>query len=354
MRRHRVPELEVEFIDRDSEFKNILELPNGRISIIVGPRGCGKTELAKEIIYTLSEDENSIVTLIQYRENQTYILSNSIKDIKQALEKVYETIRDLSGITGLIVSFLIDFSKILYRFIESRKMLKKNIIIIVDEFREIYREDVRQVLEVEANIVRDLAMKFREHGGKLNIIFMTSDSTAMDLLNIIGSKVDWYLIWNLDKNSTYTLLSLVKCSENFDIIWLLTSGNPREISILKMFNWDVRRWLIDKVSLVIKAILDYSRICNRDVIDVMRDLSRFLDDIDSILLSRIYDVFVRYNVVMPLDSRLKMLGKFEHSCDKCVSDFLVFQEGVYYYVLRAIVERGSLKIGPDSVLRLLS
>jgi len=72
------------------------------------------------------------------------------------------------------------------------------------------------------------------------------------------------------------------------------------------------------------------------------------------LLSRAYDFFTKYSIVMPFDSRLRILGKFEHSCDRCVDDFLVFQEGVYYYVLRSIVEYSSVKIDPDSVLRLMS
>jgi len=232
MKRHKVPELEVEFINREIEFKNILELPNGRISIIVGPEGCGKTELAKEIVYTFSEDKSKIVTLLQYRQNQTYILSNSIREIRQILEELYQIIKDFSGIIGIIVNLLIDFAKILYKLVENKKILKKDLIIIIDEFRNIYGEDVRQVLEVESNIVRDLAAMFREYGGKLSIIFMTSDATAIDLLNIVGSKVDWYLMWNLDKESTFKLLDLVNCCENFDIIWLLTSGNPREISNL--------------------------------------------------------------------------------------------------------------------------
>ena len=354
MRRHKVPELEVEFVNREIEFKNILELPNGRISIIVGPKGCGKTELAKEIVYTFSEDKSKIITLLQYRQNQTYILSNSIREIRQILQELYQIIKDFSGIIGIIVNLLIDFAKILYRLVENKKILKKDLIIIIDEFREIYGEDVRQVLEVESNIVRDLAMMFREYGGRLRIIFMTSDATAIDLLNIVGSKVDWYLMWNLDKESTFKLLDLVNCCENFDIIWLLTSGNPREISILKLFRWDVRRWLADKIGLVVKSILDYSRTCNKDVSDIIREISRFLDDVDSILLSRVYDFFTKYNIVMPFDSRLRFLGKFEHSCDRCVGDFLVFQEGVYYYVLRSIVEYCSVKIDPDSVLRLVS
>ncbi|NPB01010.1 MAG: AAA family ATPase [Crenarchaeota archaeon] len=175
MRRHIVPELEI-------EFNKILSLEEGKTHIITGPRGCGKTELAREIEYTLENDEKHSIILITYETDKTNITVTSRRTIRELTKKLKNVIREEPY--GIIIKTILDIVEIVSEILKIRELVRRRIIIIVDEFRNMYREDkARQMLEVEANRIRYINKELREQGGSIKLILITSDATLMKNLH---------------------------------------------------------------------------------------------------------------------------------------------------------------------------
>ncbi len=81
------PELYVNFIDREYEIEKITKLVNGRLHVIAGPRGCGKTELFKALTYALRQVEDKekynivFIVLRQIKQEYTQIVKRYLNSL---------------------------------------------------------------------------------------------------------------------------------------------------------------------------------------------------------------------------------------------------------------------------------
>ncbi len=346
LKRHIVPELNIKFIDREVEASKILEMTRGRVHVIVGPRGCGKTELFKEILYSLKDSERFYPILITYNVDSTKIYLPDLELLRRTLiERISKIVQDISGLVGALFTTFIRVGGFIIEILRFREIYGKDIVIIVDEFRNVYPGDYsRQFLDVMANDVRDLDMKLMEKNGSIRLILSTSDATASELRGKVGVKVDWYIMWNLDKKGTFDLLSDVKCPIDFELVWKITGGNPREVALLKRLEWDVKKWIIMKIADVINALVDYCQSEGENLNDTLRSIK---NNFDNIYLLKVWKYLLKYNIVMYVDSRFEKISNVPDS------GFFLFQVPIYGMILRSIVEKGSINVDPVDVLRIL-
>lgn len=329
MRRHIVPELEIEFVNREEEFNKILSLEEGKIHIITGPRGCGKTELAREVEYTLENDEKHSIILITYETDKTNITVTPRKTIKENSK--------------------IDIVEIISEILKIRELVRRRIIIIVDEFRNIYRDDrARQMLEVEANRIRYINKELREQGGSIKLILITSDATVTYLRNIVGTKVQWYIMWNLDEKPTYEVLQKLKCPIDHYMTWKLTGGNLREIAIIKSYNWNLEKWIRIKISELITCLREYSQSENRNLISIIKEIE---GNVDELSWRKIWTYLLKNNIVIEIDDRFDKMSTIPR--DESIGSSAAYQVPIYYYTMKCIVEKGSLDVDPSDILRIV-
>ncbi|NPA71026.1 MAG: AAA family ATPase [Crenarchaeota archaeon] len=329
MRRHIVPELEIEFVNREEEFNKILSLEEGKIHIITGPRGCGKTELAREVEYTLENDEKHSIILITYETDKTNITVTPRKTIKENSK--------------------IDIVEIISEILKIRELVRRRIIIIVDEFRNIYRDDrARQMLEVEANRIRYINKELREQGGSIKLILITSDATVTYLRNIVGTKVQWYIMWNLDEKPTYEVLQKLKCPIDHHMTWKLTGGNLREIAIIKSHNWNLEKWIRIKISELITCLREYSQSENRNLISIIKEIE---GNVDELSWRKIWTYLLKNNIVIEIDDRFDKMSTIPR--DESIGSSVAYQVPIYYYTMKCIVEKGSLDVDPSDILRMV-
>jgi len=329
LRRHIVPELEIEFVNREEEFNKILSLEEGKIHIITGPRGCGKTELAREVEYTLENDEKHSIILITYETDKTNITVTPRKTIKENSK--------------------IDIVEIISEILKIRELVRRRIIIIVDEFRNIYRDDrARQMLEVEANRIRYINKELREQGGSIKLILITSDATVTYLRNIVGTKVQWYIMWNLDEKPTYEVLQKLKCPIDHHMTWKLTGGNLREIAIIKSHNWNLEKWIRIKISELITCLREYSQSENRNLISIIKEIE---GNVDELSWRKIWTYLLKNNIVIEIDDRFDKMSTIPR--DESIGSSVAYQVPIYYYTMKCIVEKGSLDVDPSDILRMV-
>jgi energy-coupling factor transporter ATP-binding protein EcfA2 len=203
----------LKLVDRVREAKAILDesekaVLNGMITVLYGPKGCGKTSLFKALheIVTSMEDADIDVVLV-----------GSEKEAWRA-EKLYapkslgEILKEVKGILGFNVTstgevtstIAIDASKVIslmVGYIAQMLRSERKIVIVLDEVKADSGErlaELRGWLEGFANTLKwDAGKYWMEKRGSISVVALTSDAMVKEIRNKVGSKVNWALIWNL-------------------------------------------------------------------------------------------------------------------------------------------------------------
>lgn len=261
-----------------------------------------------------------------------------------AREFVNVTTQVLDSFSCVIKAF-ITLSDLLYKLLKIREIRKRHLVIVIDEFRDVYGNEARQFLEVEANFIRDLDLNFSKYGGSCKLVLLTSDATTTYLRNVVGNKVDWYIMWNLDKESTQELLRKLNCSINYDFIWNLVGGNPREIVNLKKLEWNVDKWVSIKISDVITCLRNYAMNEKKSTDEVLKDFDK---DVDKLSWRKIWHYLLMHNIVIEVDDRFEKLSKLPRMY--WVGKIGAFQLPIYYYIINTMIDKGSIDVNVDDVL----
>ena len=347
---YKVPELYVNFVDREVELKNLLNLEKGRVHIITGPKGCGKTELIKVFTYLLQDFEDYNITYIihEVERGYTYLYSNNQVTLRQLIGKGVEIVEELLKPFGIVIKQFISLIDLIQRIFKVKKFRKVNNIIIIDEFRDVYK-NVRQVIEIDANLIRDLDLKYSKEGGSIKLIYITSDATITYLRDVIGSKVDWYIVWNLPENAFTKLIKEISCEIESKLLWKLIGGNPRELIILRKYNWNLNMWISEKITTIRKVIENYVKSEKIELHELFKRIENHIDNIDDLSLEKIWDYFLEKNIVMEIDTRYLKLSYIPE--EKYLGLRNAFQLPIYYHVLKAIIEYRTLNIKPEDVIK---
>ncbi|MFZ8788749.1 MAG: ATP-binding protein, partial [Acidilobaceae archaeon] len=229
------------FVDRVREAKAILDesekaVLNGMITVLYGPKGCGKTSLFKALYEVVTSMDNDVDVVIVGSEKEAW-----------RAEKLYapktlsDILREVKGILGFNISstgevtssLAVDATKIISLMVGYTAQLLKSrrkVIIVLDEVKADSSErlaEFRGWLEGFANtLLWDAGKYWMEKGGSISVVALTSDAMVKEIRNKVGSKVNWALIWNLPYNAMVELAEQLNLSVDAELLWRLTGGNP--------------------------------------------------------------------------------------------------------------------------------
>jgi energy-coupling factor transporter ATP-binding protein EcfA2 len=200
------------FVDRVREAKAVLDesekaVLNGMITVLYGPKGCGKTSLFKalhEIVTSMDIDVDVVIVGSEkeaWRAEKLY----SPKSLNDILREVKGILGFNVTSTGEVTSTIaIDASKVIslmVGYIAQMLRSKRKIVIVLDEVKADSGErlaEFRGWLEGFANTLKwDTGKYWMEKGGSISVVALTSDAMVKEIRNKVGSKVNWSLIWNL-------------------------------------------------------------------------------------------------------------------------------------------------------------
>ncbi len=347
-----VPDLNIPFVDRTSEFKSLLDLFQREVSwihVLTGPWGCGKTEFARAVTHCLSNDSKFIILYTNLTESE---IDKALSPTHRELSKILNTlIRDVLHDVLKIPLSLYTVLEYIKQRIELRD---KTFIVIIDEITrslETYKLSIRDYVSGLSKKIYEIE---REYKCKTHVLLLTSDQTAAEFFDREqGKNLTLYLMWNLDKDSTFRLLEELSCSTDFEIVWKLTGGNPREICVLKIvYGWNIEKWLESKIEYCREVFL---KARDLDQASVLKLVVENIDEVPSyspemeflpryVLINMLY----RLNIIIRVDARLSKISKLPN--EPWIGKRRAFQQPVYYWILRTILTKG-MDITPRDVLR---
>jgi len=360
--RYTITELNIgplRFVDRVREAKAILDegekaVLNGMITVLYGPKGCGKTSLFKVLYEVVTSMEDADVDVV---------IVGSEKEAWRA-EKLY-TPKTLSGIlrevkgvlgfnissTGEVTSSLaIDATKIISSMVGYTAQLLKSrrkVVIVLDEVKADSSErlaEFRGWLEGFANtLLWDAGKYWMEKGGSISVVALTGDAMVKEIRNRVGSKVNWALIWNLPYNAMVELSKQLELDVEPQILWRLTGGNPRALINIKVAG--LKEWVkSDVIRGLVDALEDASTSIPEDRLWV--EVERAVDNID-VAHVHLKTAMLRHNVTMYVAGGMPIS---ELPREDWVKEYYAYQMPAFYHALKVALARRSPYVTPDDVI----
>ncbi len=350
------------FVDRVGELLCLLsDEPGcplyGRVSVVMGPRGCGKTELAYALQHVVGgiraykvfyvrheEDAEGLRTLVSAPAGEAKWARRLAKRLAGV---VYEATTLVTPLVGVVVKGLVTVSQLVYEIMSQHQLREARILVVLDEFRG-HPLEQRGMLE---NLANDVALASRECGG-VKVVVFTSDATATRLCSVMGSKLGWYLVWNLPPPAFTELYAQLNPPRGLspDTVWRLVGGNPRELlELAKEHSWDVRGYLNKAIARVAKAVEEYARREHVGLREVLTQLREVVDELDHAGLHPLWDVLLEKNIGIDVDERFTRLTMLPEG-EPWVGRRYAFQLPVYYHVAKTIAKNNTLDVTPTQVL----
>ncbi|RLE57934.1 MAG: hypothetical protein DRJ40_01640 [Thermoprotei archaeon] len=182
-----VPDLNINFVDRDREYEKLLELirygeetkPEHSLNLVItGPWGCGKTEFMRATTHALQQDPEILITYMNLPKaavrEEFYIATED--SVVEALENL---VKELVGDRAKLLLHLYNIVK----YIAKRLNLKgRKLVLIFDEVTvplNRYRLTIRDLVTGLSKEIYDIA---HEHRCQVHVILLTSEQTAAKTL----------------------------------------------------------------------------------------------------------------------------------------------------------------------------
>ena len=347
------------FVDRMREAKAILDegekaVLNGMITVLYGPKGCGKTSLFKVLYEVVTSMEDADVDVV---------IVGSEKEAWRA-EKLYtpktlsDILREVKGVLGFNItstgevtsSLAIDATKIISLMVGYTAQLLKSrrkVIIVLDEVKADSSErlaEFRGWLEGFANtLLWDAGKYWMEKGGSISVVALTSDAMVKEIRNKVGSKVNWALIWNLPYDAMVELAEQLNLSIDAELLWRLTGGNPRALINIKVAG--LKEWVkSDVIRRLVDALEDASTSIPEDRLWV--EVERAVDNID-VAHVHLKTAMLRHNVAMYVAGGMPIS---ELPREDWVREYYAYQMPAFYHALKVALARRSPYVTPDDVI----
>jgi energy-coupling factor transporter ATP-binding protein EcfA2 len=346
------------FVDRVREAKAILDesekaVLNGMITVLYGPKGCGKTSLFKALhdIVTSMEDADTDVVIVgsekeAWRAEKLY----APKSLGEILKEVKGILGFDISLTGEVTSSLaVDATKIIslmVGYIAQMLRSKRKIVIVLDEVKADSGErlaEFRGWLEGFANTLKwDAGKYWMEKGGSISVVALTSDALVSEIRYMVGSKVNWALIWNLPYNAMVELAEQLSLSVDAELLWRLTGGNPRALVGIKVAG--LKGWIdLDVLGRVWRVIKEAGGTARASIWDELKVVTDSIDDGGAGLLK----IMEKHNIAVFIGGSTKIS---DIPKEEWVGRYYAYQIPAYYYALKAMVARRSLHVTPDDIL----
>jgi energy-coupling factor transporter ATP-binding protein EcfA2 len=360
--RYTITELNIgplRFVDRVREAKAILDesekaVLNGMITVLYGPKGCGKTSLFKalhDIVNSMEDTDVDVVIVGSEKEAWRAEKLYAPKSLGEILKEVKGILGfDISSTGEVTSSLAVDATKIISLMVGyTAQMLrsKRKIVIVLDEVKADSSErlaELRGWLEGFANTLKwDTGKYWMEKRGSISVVALTSDALVSEIRYKVGSKVNWALIWNLPYDAMVELAEQLSLSVDPELLWRLTGGNPRALTSIRSRGLEL--WLRADVVDVLARIVEGLR--GEWGGDVWSEITEAVSNIDDASF-RLKIALLKHNVLIYTGGVYAYLSDIPK--EEWVGRYYAYQIPAYYYALKAMVARRSLYVTPDDIL----
>jgi energy-coupling factor transporter ATP-binding protein EcfA2 len=353
----RVPGFNFRFVDREREARAVLDVSagvvmGGWITVVYGPKGCGKTELFRAL-YNASREAGGVDFVIVRSEREAWRVDELLapKSLRGALSRVAGSLGFEILSSGEVRGF-VDVAKLvgaLAGYIAYRLRRGRRVVIVVDEVRgdsEVRLAEFRGWLEGFANTLREHSSRYEEKGGSIAVVALTSDAMVREIRNRVGPKVVWALLWNLPYEAMVDLAGQLELGEDPKLLWRLTGGNPRALVDIKIRG--LKRWVED---------------------EVIRPVGDVIEEVEGVLGGKLWDeVGVAVENVDEADYNLKQ-SMLKHNIaiyiagatqltelprERWVGERYAYQIPAYYHMLNLVHERKDVRLKAENILENLS
>ena len=346
------------FVDRELEVTRILDprvgvVAGGLITVLYGPKGCGKTSLFKALRYALESVESDIDIVIVSSEVEAWraeklYAPRTLSDVLREVEGILgfnvtptgDIVGSISVYTSKLISLMVGYIARMFR--DGRK-----VIIVLDEVKADSGErlaELRGWLEGFANTLKWDNQEYSEKsGGSISVVALTSDALVSEIRYKVGSKVNWALIWNLPYNAMVELAEQLNLSIDPELLWRLTGGNPRALTSIRLRGLEL--WLRADVIDVLARMVEGLR--GEWGGDVWSEITEAVSNIDEASF-RLKIALLKHNVLIYTGGVYAYLSDIPK--EEWVGRYYAYQIPAYYHVLKLMSERGSVEVRPEDVL----
>ncbi|MFP3258569.1 MAG: ATP-binding protein [Caldivirga sp.] len=365
--------LMIHFRDRNREiegfFTNVIKYRG--VSLIYGPRGAGKSTLAKVLEEEVKEVEgfNDLV-FVRYTFEEETIGETQVRVPGLGID----VIRELEDAANVNVSMdpitlgirLIKPVTVLARALRNHSLRDKRVIVIYDDIDRFLRKyGGYEMLEAVANKIPDI---IREHDVWVKALFTVSDQAAVNVVRRLGGKggMRVYLLWNLPRQAFVEVINEVAeltgaKDVNSELLWNLLGGNMREFETLVGYGWDYRRWIERQA--IIRVIDTFRTYQEEQGLSGINDvLARLIEKGKAAASSYGLGEFtgqpdavegffnlLRENTMIYLGlPGLEALS--EMPSEPWIGKYFAYQIPAYYWVIKAMVKSGKINVTPEEVL----
>jgi len=365
------------FVDREKEAWEVLGfgrgvIRDGTISILYGPRGCGKTTLFAALISSLAN----------FRDRSVEIHYVSIDDAGGNIvaastnRGLAEELSSRLGSEGFSISFGVSISPFHmipagfslsisvggkhFEQIDAIAIVREAIdeivseggggarhVVVVDEYRLSSPEDFNRLknhIEVFYNRLEHFITKIlKARGSSIAYIITASDASVVSL-KVGGSKERYAFMWNLPREASDRIATRIGVNEN--LAWRLAGGNSRALRDIR--DSGVGKWIENKV---IGGIRIFARGLPIEVRDkALEKISSSLDRVDDIdwLDPSIWEPMLRRNIIIYIADADKIS---EPPRETWIGREFAFQIPAHYYTLKAMARKRSWEISPEEVIK---
>jgi energy-coupling factor transporter ATP-binding protein EcfA2 len=346
------------FVDRELEVTRILDprvgvVAGGLITVLYGPKGCGKTSLFKVLRYALEGVESDVDIVIvsseveAWRAEKLYAprtLSDVLREVEGILGFSVTPTGDIVGSMSVYASKLIG---LMVGYIARILKGKRRVIIVLDEVRADSDDrlaEFRGWLEGFANTLKWDNQEYSEKsGGSISVVALTSDALVSEIRYKVGSKVNWALIWNLPYNAMVELSKQLELDLEPQLLWRLTGGNPRALVSIRSRGLEL--WLRADVVDVLARVVESLR--GEWGGDVWGRIAEAVSNVDEANF-RLKIALLKHNVLIYTGGVHAYLSDIPK--EEWVGRYYAYQIPAYYHVLKLMSERRSVEVRLEDVL----
>jgi hypothetical protein len=385
--------LTLRFRDRVGEASKLVNPPYiaNPMMILYGPLGCGKSEIARALLYgaetsrgrgstveililTALEAEGGVLS-IEYTQGFKEYVESTLKGRGFEYSVHIGGSVGLPGVASLSVGLTIEPGQVesvrlplLWSIIDklvSNPGEGRDYIVFLDEFRGVSEGSLKSFVEKTADTIGRMHSNIMDRGNSsISMIVSTSDSMAAYHVGPYSPKYLKVYMWNLPFNAFKEVVEelgglgalggLDEASRRLgvsvaDLSWRLFGGNVRELLLagtLGLEGW-VRRAVANVTAALAKTVRD-RRLSESEVVSEVKNIGE--KGAEALSTSPLYDEMLRRNIAIDL---VGALGISDTHREKWVSEGSSFQLPIYYHVVRAMASRRSLHVEPGDVMRMV-